>query len=121
MHARDRVLLLSLIALMGGCATTPTPRSRSAMADPSVMRGHSVAERLCSRCHEVEPGAGSHDISAPPFTKLWGRYSTLGLEDVLDRIGHQQHRTMPSVSLSRDDALSIAAYIESLSDGATSP
>lgn len=76
--------------------------------------GHTLAAWRCSPCHAIGDDAASPNPRAPRFVDLVQRFSPAGLERRLTGFAGDRHDVMPPRELTTDEALFIAAYIESL-------
>lgn len=115
--------LLIVISASAAASAKPTPaappRTPLRSADPvaaAASRGHTVAQRLCARCHGIEVSGGSADPRAPTFRALTGQFVSLTLERRLTEIAETGHYDMPPVSVHADEVADLAAYINSFGD-----
>ena len=104
---------LALAACAADSQPAPTAPSLGLQAPTRAQEGHAVAQRLCSRCHQVESAGDSPNSASPPFRVLAQRYDEVTLGKKLDDIltGHYQ---MPPTHVSNDEIDSLVAYLESL-------
>jgi len=79
--------------------------------DPA--NGSRLAEQWCAACHVVSPQQQHATADAPPFSVIGQRpdFSAEGLAFFL----MEPHPKMPSMSLTRQEAADLAAYIVSVS------
>lgn len=80
----------------------------------NASRGHTLAAWRCSSCHAIGDEATSPNPQAPRFIDLVQRFDAAGLERRLTGFAGDRHDVMPPRELTTDEALFIAAYIESL-------
>ena len=87
--------------------------SAAAATRGDAENGAKLAERWCAACHLVSPQQQRATADAPPFSVIGQRpgFSAEGLAFFL----MEPHPKMPSMSLSRQEAADLAAYIESVS------
>lgn len=110
---RRTLLIIGLSALATACATGGGPgRAPGSAAE----RGQQFAYRACAGCHAVGQEAESRSANAPRFRDLRIRFTAPSLERRLAEISRQGHYEMPPVFISQDEAVDIAAYIESLGE-----
>ncbi len=101
-------------ALAALCAATVLSSAAGAQtADPSL--GRAIAEKTCSFCHQIAPGAASQnpDSKAPSFVDIARMPSTN--ERSINVFLRSSHRNMPNIMLTPDEIDSLAAYIVGLS------
>lgn len=75
--------------------------------------GRRLAERWCSSCHIVSPQQRQGSTDAPPFSEIGNRPGFDAGRLALFLL--DPHPKMPNMSLTRNEAGDIAAYISSLS------
>ena len=104
------------------CASPAPPTSPRPVARISVraQAGHLLAQRLCSRCHQVDAAGDSPNPESPPFKVLAARYNEVTLGRKLDDIAIGHYR-MPPTQVSNDDIDSLVAYLESFNDDWAKP
>jgi mono/diheme cytochrome c family protein len=122
MRAPPFILLIAMTAA-GAVFAKPTPtappRTPLRGADPiaaAASRGHTVAIRLCARCHAVEAAGASPDARAPTFRELTGQFTSLTLQRRLTEIAETGHYDMPPVSAHADEVADLVAYINGFGD-----
>jgi mono/diheme cytochrome c family protein len=96
---RRLLLLVAGLALFG---------STHASLAQNVENGGRISERWCSECHTIGSRSARHK-GAPPFASIAAR--DIVTSDMLVSFLLLPHATMPNLSLSRSDALDIAAFI----------
>jgi cytochrome c len=84
-------------------------------AHPDARRGRALAERWCSECHEVAPGAPARDPAAPDFPAIAAEPSATAY--ALRVFLRTPHETMPNLLLGRRDIDDLVSYILSLKQG----
>jgi len=77
--------------------------------------GHGLAQRMCSRCHQVERLGDSPNSASPTFTILANRYSQVTLGKKLDDI-NTGHYEMPPTRVTNDEIDSLVEYLDSFRD-----
>jgi mono/diheme cytochrome c family protein len=95
-------LLLHLtvaLTLVGGIDTTLAQ---------NVENGRRISERWCAECHTIGSRSARHK-GAPPFASIAAR--DIVTSDMLVSFLLLPHASMPNLSLSRNDAQDIAAFI----------
>jgi mono/diheme cytochrome c family protein len=108
------------LAMLAACQAAGAAPSRSAAVaatgaiagDP--VRGRDVADRNCSLCHAIAPGAASRHPQAPPFSTLGRRYPLEALAEALAEgivVGHQG---MPQIMLEPQPIHDLISYMESI-------
>jgi mono/diheme cytochrome c family protein len=80
--------------------------------DPAA--GRALAERWCSACHAVTPGAVGSDV-VPSFERI-ANDQVLTEEWLTARLA-VPHHSMPSLSLTRRQIADLVAYVNSLRGG----
>jgi len=110
------VLLAAGLALAACASSGEAGPAATAPAQPPTRAevGHHLADRLCSRCHQVSASGESPNAGAPTFTVLASRYDEVSLGRKLDDIAIG-HYDMPPQSVTNDEIESLTAYLESLS------
>lgn len=83
--------------------------------------GRTLAAWRCSPCHAIGEETTSPNPRAPRFFDLVQRFSPAGLERRLTAFAGDRHDVMPPRELTTDEALFIAAYIESLRPARRAP
>ena len=82
----------------------------AALADPE--NGRRLADRLCSACHVVATDQRRARADVPPFSSI-ARGPDFNAQQLAFFL-LLPHPRMPSLSLSRNDAIDIADYIKQL-------
>jgi cytochrome c len=100
-----RVLALALAVSLNGAALAQVPTG-----DP--VAGAAIAERWCTSCHAVGPGAARATDGASTLQSVADRPSTTVTS--LTVFLHTPHDRMPDLSLTRDETQDLIAYILSL-------
>jgi|YNPMSStandDraft_1061717.scaffolds.fasta_scaffold00039_38 mono/diheme cytochrome c family protein len=77
-----------------------------------VASGAAIAERWCTSCHAVGPGAGRATDGAPTLQSVADRASTTVTS--LTVFLRTPHDRMPDLSLTREETEDLIAYILSL-------
>lgn len=81
-----------------------------------IVRGRTLVEANCSRCHAVSrDDAGMHP-QAPAFRTLGERYPIDALEEAFAEGIYVGHPDMPEFVADPDQIAAIIAYIESIQD-----
>ncbi len=97
-----------VVAALCGFLTVLSDPVRAADAQ----NGAQLAQRWCATCHVVGPGQRQGSAAVPPFTEIAKRpdfdAATLALFLL------NPHPLMPNMSLTRNEAADIAAYIATL-------
>ena len=106
-------LLLAACASDGTAASAETAPTAT-MTPTRAEVGHRLADRLCSRCHQVGPTGDSPNAASPPFSVLAARYSEVTLGRKLDDIA-TGHYDMPPTHVTNDEIDSLVAYLSSFS------
>ena len=96
-------------AALLGAASVLVPYSFGVAADSR--NGLSVAERWCAGCHVVSQGQTTGTTDAPPFSEIAQRGHMNAAQVALFLLG--PHPPMSGLSLSRNEAADLAAYIAS--------
>jgi mono/diheme cytochrome c family protein len=115
--------LLFAAALACAAAASPAapPPAQAPLTAPaplasSIIAGHAVARRLCSRCHAVEATGDSPNPESPAFRMFTGQFVPLTLQRRLTEISETGHYDMPPVAVHADEVEDLAAYINSFGD-----
>ena len=99
------IALLMLAILLG---------DQSAQGQDSfeARQGRAFAQRMCSECHGIVPGATSSVAGAPNFYAV---ANTPGMSPLALRVALETpHPSMPNVMLTNEELRDIIAYIMSL-------
>src|SRR6476646_7932656 len=96
-HPRSTMLMAAVLAIW----------SASAQA-ADVARGRQFANRVCSVCHQIAPGAGPGVAPAPPFATI-ARSKQFRAKRA--KLLWEAHGAMPNLALTADEAADVAAYI----------
>jgi mono/diheme cytochrome c family protein len=104
-----RLSYLSFMVVVAALAASPA----HAQDARDVRLGHSLAHRICTECHAVEPtDSNSPNPLAPRFDAV---AATPGMTAMaLNAFLHTSHRNMPNIMLTSRQANRIIAYILSL-------
>ena len=86
--------------------------TQAQIAAPDALKGHDLAERLCSICHAVTPGTANGRPDVPSFAVI-AKLPNLTPERLVGAI-ILPHPPMPGVPLTREEIRDIIAYIMSL-------
>ncbi|HET9717669.1 MAG TPA: c-type cytochrome [Pseudolabrys sp.] len=98
-HTMSGVLLLIVTALLPAISFAADAR-----------RGETLAKRWCATCHVVAADQRQGTTQAPPFSAI---ASKPGFDDKqLAFFLLMPHPRMPDMSLTRDEAADLAAYIK---------
>jgi cytochrome c len=111
-----RLFLAAACLSLAACAADgPMATAGAAAVQPPTRAevGHRLADRLCSRCHQVGASGDSPNAASPPFTVLASRYSEVTLGRKLDDIA-TGHYDMPPTHVTNDEIDSLVAYLASL-------
>jgi mono/diheme cytochrome c family protein len=115
----SRSIWLTALLWAGAAASQASPR-----LSPEVIAGRRIAQQNCGGCHAV--GAGKSPLAdAPPFRRLYLRYGTRTLGDMLqegmlappepqDEALATMHPRMAAVRLDDDAVANLTAYLKSL-------
>lgn len=106
-NASARLIFLALMVWVVGLGL------EEARAD--ARRGRALAERWCSECHAVAPGAPARDPAAPDFPAIAAEPSATGY--ALRVFLRTPHETMPNLILGRHEIDDIISYLLSLKRG----
>ncbi len=101
----------ALLLALAGPATAQTATDATPNAD-----GRIIADRLCARCHAIEPGAESPVPQAPPLWRIGQRYPVENLAESLAEgivTGHGPVQ-MPSFQLDSASIDALLAYLASV-------
>jgi cytochrome c len=102
---------VALLLALAGPATAQTATDATPNAD-----GRAIADRLCARCHAIEPGAASPVSQAPPLWRIGQRYPVENLAESLAEgivTGHGPVQ-MPSFQLDSASIDALLAYLASV-------
>lgn len=102
-------LISAAFAFTAAAARAETPPQPPTHAEV----GHRIAERMCSRCHQINPTGDIPNSGSPPFRVLAKRYDEVTLGRKLDDIA-TGHYDMPPTAVTNDEIDSLVAYLESL-------
>jgi mono/diheme cytochrome c family protein len=83
----------------------------NAASAADVQQGEILAKRWCASCHVVASDQQSGNTQAPPFSEIGKRGGLDAAKVALFLL--LPHPKMPDMSLSRNEAADLAAYIES--------
>jgi mono/diheme cytochrome c family protein len=81
-----------------------------AAAAADANRGKMIAQRWCASCHVISHEQKQGTTHAPPFSEVAGRPGFNAARLALFLMS--PHPVMPDMSLTRDEAADLAAYIE---------
>ncbi len=112
--ARLASLLCGSLLLLSGTAV-PVTAQTATDALPTA-DGRAIADRLCVRCHAVEPEAASPVPQAPPLWRIGQRYPVENLAESLAEgivTGHGPVQ-MPSFQLDTASIDALLAYLASV-------
>jgi mono/diheme cytochrome c family protein len=104
---RRRSVPVTALLLCLTVAVTLLGSTHASLAQ-NVENGRRISERWCSECHTIGSRSARHK-GAPPFASIAAR--DIVTSDMLVSFLLLPHATMPNLSLSRNDALDIAAFI----------
>jgi hypothetical protein len=112
------ILSVGFAVLLGGISIAPVTRAEP--NDIASGLGHGLAERLCTRCHLVEPGQTNppDHVGGPAFQTVANspRVTVRSLRKHLETT-HSNDMiplAMPNPELSEDELIKIISYIISL-------
>ncbi|MEO8112861.1 MAG: cytochrome c [Phenylobacterium sp.] len=111
---RRIAIILALLAVAGGCATSGRPMAGGAAPGSAVERGHFFVQRSCAGCHAVNALGDSPNAEAPPFRSVRMRHNEISLERMLADISQKGHFRMPPVYMSDAEIADIVAYIQTV-------
>lgn len=111
MRIGNKSLLAGAVTVAACFATSQGAFAQS--AQPSAVRGHQLALRLCSGCHVVD------DAGNPAVPAGIGAFRGIANrpEQSAERVSNVlilPHLPMPNSQLTRDEILDILAYLETL-------
>jgi mono/diheme cytochrome c family protein len=106
MRKHHRYEFAALCALLAGLTLTDV----AGAADP--YEGGQIARRWCEPCHVVAPDQLGTTGEAPPFTEIAKRPGFDAGQVAMFLL--DPHPKMPNMSLTRNEAGDLAAYIASL-------
>jgi mono/diheme cytochrome c family protein len=110
-------LALLLTALAACAATSEPPRPAPVGADAaSIMRGHQLAQRYCSRCHAIGTTGESRHPLAPPFRTLSRNYPVSDLSEAFAEGIRVGHRDMPEFRLEPPAIEDLLSYLQSIQE-----
>ena len=102
---RCTAALVMLAILVGG-------QSAQAQDSLEARQGRAFAQRTCSGCHGIVPGATSPVAGAPNFHAI---ANTRGMSPLALRVALETpHHSMPNIMLATDEMQAVTAYIMSL-------
>ncbi len=112
------IILLGAVTISAALSGAQASRADSNSIAPGL--GHDLAERLCSSCHLIEPGASNpvDHVGGPAFQTVANRPGVT--ERSLRRHLRTTHSNtmiplaMPNPQLSEDELVKIISYILSL-------
>jgi mono/diheme cytochrome c family protein len=82
----------------------------NAASAADVRQGETLAKRWCASCHVVAADQQSGNTQAPPFSEIGKRGGLDAAKVALFLL--LPHPKMPDMSLTRNEAADLAAYIE---------
>lgn len=103
--------VVAVVAALAGPAGAQTATDAAPTAD-----GKAIADRLCVRCHAVEPGSASPVSQAPPLWRIGERYPVENLAESLAEgivTGHGPVQ-MPAFQLDTASIDALLAYLASV-------
>jgi mono/diheme cytochrome c family protein len=105
--AAREVVAMRLTTLLFAFSLLPLSGMQCSAAD--ARRGAAIADRWCSSCHVVSTGQAEGNTEAPPFSEIADRKNFDAGRVALFLLA--PHPPMQGISLSRNDAADLAAYI----------
>lgn len=105
-----RLLTVIAITIVHGSSIAIAGQDRGG----NGVEGRALAEKLCSRCHAIDPGQLSPNPEAPPFQEVAGRWPLSHLEEALAEGISVGHEAMPEFKLSSREIDNLLAYLSSL-------
>ena len=93
-------------------SAAPAQEEQKATTKPDAQKGLALAQRWCATCHVVSSEQSKGTDAAPSFQTLSKRANFNA--DKLAFFLLDPHPAMPKMSLTRDEARDIAAYIARL-------
>jgi mono/diheme cytochrome c family protein len=106
---RSAVIITAV--LVAGLATACTSRPRMSDPPPSARE---LTERRCGSCHAIDLTGASPHPDAPPLRDMFKRYPIYALDEAFQKGIEVSHRDMPRFTLSREEAVAIRSYLDSL-------
>jgi mono/diheme cytochrome c family protein len=76
-----------------------------------AMRGKTILQEKCGRCHAVEAVGESPLKQAPPMRTIYGRFNPRELQAELAEGKVSKHREMPQIAFSEEDVHAILTYL----------
>ena len=103
---------LAVVLLAGSVGTTTAQDERKPVPKPDAEKGLALAQRWCAGCHVVSRDQSKATDAAPSFPALSKRadFSAEQLAFFL----LDPHPAMPKMTLTRDEARDLVAYITRL-------
>ena len=102
--AIDRIFSASLITMLFLAAFPAVAQN--------ILAGQALSEKLCARCHAINPGQKSKHALAPTFPDIANRYSVWGLQEALAEGIVVGHVDMPKFVFSPTDINNMLAYMD---------
>jgi mono/diheme cytochrome c family protein len=102
---------MTIAGLLSAKAAWRTPAA--AQSTPQV-RGESIAQRLCARCHSIKREGESPMGLAPPFRELPKRYPVDHLAEALAEGIVTGHPAMPEFTFAPREIEALLSYLSSL-------
>lgn len=110
-------LPVTITAWAPSCLARASPRApvvlRGADAE-KLSRGKWLLQENCSRCHAVGAVDDSPLKLAPPMRDIYARFAPRELQAELMEGMVSQHKSMPQIDFSEEDAHAILVYLYSL-------
>jgi mono/diheme cytochrome c family protein len=88
----------------------------AAYAQEPALRGQTLLDEHCARCHAIEKTGNSPNPAAPPFRTLSRSFNLDQFSQQLTRGLSSGHPDMPEFKFSEDDARAVAAYLRSIQE-----
>ena len=101
-----KALLIALGLLFGSAALAQEP----------ALRGRTLLDENCARCHAIEKTGNSPNPVALPFRTLSRSFNLDQFSQQLTRGILAGHPDMPEFKFSEDDARAVAAYLRSIQE-----
>ena len=109
-----RTVLLSAASVLFGFVGSAVAQTATDVT-PNA-EGRIIADRLCARCHAIDPGAASPVAQAPPLWRIGQRYPVENLAESMAEgmvTGHGPV-VMPSFELDTASIDALLAYMASI-------
>jgi mono/diheme cytochrome c family protein len=106
------VAVLVIVVLLAIRLHGASGQSAAGDALGDAANGRFLVEAWCTECHSVELKTAGKGQAAPDFTAIAKRPGTTSVS--LHAFFRSNHKSMPNLVLTRNDADDIAAYILSL-------